>query len=348
MKFKKVLAVILAMLMVCTLFAGCSNDNGKYPKKVVIGTQNMPNTEGIAKSLGYFKDAFAQYDVEVDLVDFSSGAEVNTALVSGDIDFALIGTCPVATGLSAGIDCQVIWIHDVLGSAESLVVKNSAGISSLKDLVGKTIATPFASTAHYSLLMALKNEGIDANTVDIIDMQPAEIYASWQANNIDGAYVWEPSLSQLIAEEGTIILTSKDMADAGYMTANLEVVRTEFAEKYPEMVEVYLSCLEKAAQLYKNDYEAAVTAISDGLGLERADAEYQMNGSIWQTAQEQLDNYFGGELGKTLYDTAAFLVEQGNITELKDEQFFKDAVNGSYLENILNPEVTTAVESTVE
>lgn len=336
MKIRRILAAVLAMALMCTLFVGCGEDNGKCPSKIVIGTQNMPNTEGIAKSLGYFKDAFKEYDVEIDIVDFSSGSEVNTALTSGDIDFGLIGTCPVATVLSAGVECQVIWIHDVLGSAESLAVKNTSGISSVNDLVGKTIATPFASTGHYSLLMALKNAGIDASSVDIIDMQPAEIYAAWQTNQIDGAYVWEPTLSQLLASDGKIVLTSKDMADAGYMTANIEVVRTEFAKKYPDMVKVYLSCLEKAAQLYKNEYDAAVTAISDGLGLEKADAEYQMNGSVWQTAQEQLDNYFNnGALGTTLYNTAEFLVAQGNISELKDEQYFKDAVNGSYLQELV-------------
>src|SRR3712207_7214613 len=44
---------------------------------------------------------------------------------------------------------QVPWIHDVIGEAEALAVKPE--IKSIADLKGKKVATPLASTSHYSL-----------------------------------------------------------------------------------------------------------------------------------------------------------------------------------------------------
>ena len=76
-------------------------------------------------------------------------------------------------------------------------------------LIGKKIATPFASTAHYSLLNALKLNGISEKDVELLDMQPADIYAAWQRGDIDAAYVWEPTLANLLSD-GKILLSSAD------------------------------------------------------------------------------------------------------------------------------------------
>ncbi len=330
MNFKRFSAVLLALALIASLFSGCGGSKPAAEKgTVVIGTQEMPNSEGIAKSLGYFEEAFGEAGWEVSLVSFSSGAKVNAALLSGDIDFALIGTCPVANGLSNGVDCQVIWIHEILGSAESLAVKNDAGVTSVADLKGKTIATPFASTAHYSVIKALENAGLSETDVNLLDMQPAEIFAAWERGDIDAAYVWEPTLSQLL-DGGSILLTSGDMADAGYMTADIEVVRTEFAKEHPELVQIYLSCLDKAVLLYKDDPAAAQQAIADGLEISLEDATYQMEGYKWLTAAEQYEQYFAnGELAKTLYSTAQFLMDQGSITSLPDEAAFTAAVDSA-------------------
>lgn len=342
MKFKKAAVFFLCAALIGTLLTGCGSSaqagsGSATDKKVInIGTQEMPNSEGIAKSLGYFEDAFGKAGYQVNLVSFSSGAKVNAALLSGDIDFGLIGTCPVSNGLASGIDYQVIWIHEVLGTAESLAVKNSANVKTVADLKGKTIVTPFASTAHYSLIKALENAGLKQTDVDMIDMQPAEINAAWTRGDIDAAYVWEPTLSQLLTD-GKILLSSGDMAKAGYMTADLEVVRTEFAKAHPDLVAIYLQCLDKAEKLYKDDQGTAIKAIAKGLQITEDDAKNQMAGYEWLTAEEQYNQYFAnGELAKTLYSTASFLKDQGSIPSLPVQSLFTNAVGVDTMKSYLN------------
>ena len=89
------------------------------------------------------------------------------------------------------------WIYDVIGTAESLVVKNDSGVTDFAGLVGKKVGTPFGSTAHYSLLAALELAGVDPTKVKIIDLQPPDILAAWQRGDIDAAYVWNPTLAEL-------------------------------------------------------------------------------------------------------------------------------------------------------
>lgn len=339
---KKWTALIMTGILAMSFAAGCGNNSSSgesqssgegKAEKVIIGTQEMPNDEGIAKALDYFSE---EMGVEVEIKQFDSGKDVVTALAADSIDFGLLGSCPASLAISQGVDVKCIWIHEVLGPVESLVARGETGITSVEDLKGKNVAAPFASTAHFSLLHALEEAGLSETDVNLLDMQPSEIYAAWQNGQIDAAYVWEPTLSEM--EDSVVLCTSGDMAAAGYMTSNVELVRTEFMEKNPELIEGYVRALNKAVEMYQNDTEKAVSTIAEALELSAEDAEGQMSGSSWLNAKEQLaEEYFGtndakGALVQNLYDTAVFLKEQGSIAEVPDLSVFEDAVDSSAIE----------------
>jgi len=306
--------------------------------KVRIGTQEMPNDEGIAKALGYFQEEMGE-NVEIEIINFDSGKDVNTALASDSIDIGLIGNCPATIAIAQDFGVEMIWIHEVLGPVESLVARADSGITKVEDLKGKNVAVPFASTAHFSLLKALESAGIAETDLTIYDMSSDKIYASWVNGDIDAAYIWQPTLAEL--EDQVVVCTSEDMAKAGFMTSNCEVVKKDFAAAHPEVVEAYIRALDKAAKLFKEDQTTAVKAIADSMELTEEDALFQMNGSTWLTAEEQLSaDYFGtsdakGALVKNLYDTAQFLVDQNSIPELPEESVFESAVNPQYIEAAL-------------
>ncbi len=358
---KKTLAGLVALVLVLlTVFTGCStqaatSESGSQsasaeasasvsaevssgpsvalPDSIVIGYQAIPNDEIVAISKGWYDEL----GVTVELKQFDSGRDVNTAFASGSIDIGLVGTAPASVGISTGIPYQVFWIHDVIGSAESLVVKNSAGIASLADLAGKTVATPFASTAHYSLLSALELAGVDPASVTIIDLQPQDILAAWQRGDIDGAYVWNPVLGELLAD-GTVITDSAQLAEQGVVTADIGVVSTEFAETYPELVTAYIKLLDKAVALYRSTPDEAAQAIADKLGITAEEALDQAGQLIWLTAAEQTGAaYLGtasakGKLAETLKSTADFLVEQGSIDKAGSLEDFQNAINTTFIE----------------
>ncbi len=340
MKIKKVLSCVLSVMLMGTLVMGCSSKKSSSDNEEItvnIGTQQMPNDEGIAKAKNYFEE---ELGVKVNVVEFDSGKDVNNALVSGSIDFGLIGSCPVSLALSSDIDIEVIWIHEILGATESLIATNTSKASKVSDLKGKTIATPFASTAHYSLLNALKENGLSESDVSLIDMQPSNIYAAWQRGDIDAAYVWQPTLESM-KSDGNVLLTSEDMANAGYPTANLEVVRKDFAKEHKDLVVKYIKAVDKAVELYNSNKEDSIDTIAKALNISNVEAETQMDGSKWLRAEEQLANdYFGtsdakGAMVDSLYSIAEFLKEQNSITKVPDKSVFEEAVNPSYIEEAL-------------
>jgi taurine transport system substrate-binding protein len=303
----------ILLLALALVVAGCgsSNDNSNTgstasasgPSELRMGYQAIPNMEMIVKNQGWLEAALPGTTVK--WIKFDSGADVNTAMIAGSIDMGLAGSSPVAAGLSdpMNIPYQVPWIHDVIGAAESLCVKNSAGVTDLKGLVGKKVGTPFGSTAHYSLLAALELNGVDPKKVDIVDLQPPDILAAWQRGDIDAAYVWNPTLADL-KKDGKILITSADLAKQGKLTADLAVV-------------------SKAFGLYNSDPQTAAADVGKELNLSADEALAQMKDLIFLDATQQASaQYLGtpgspGKLADNLLSAAEFLKAQQSVQGVK-------------------------------
>ena len=171
-KWVVVAMVSVGLLTACGKSEEKTKESGKA-EKVIIGTLVMPNDEGIAKAENYFEE---EMGVPVEVKVFDAGRDTATAMMTEDIDFGLMGSSSAALSIAQGVKLEYIWTHEILGSVESLVAK--PGIESAKDLVGKKIATPFSSTAHFSLLKYLEMNNIEESSVSLVDMQTAEIYTA--------------------------------------------------------------------------------------------------------------------------------------------------------------------------
>ena len=198
-----IVGVALALVAVAAALAAlvspdiAKSTNAASPSTVRIGYQLIPNGDLVVKDKKWLEKALP--GTKVQWVKFESGGDVNTAIVAGAIDIGLAGSSPVTKGLAPPLNIPYVvpWIFDVIGTNEALVVKKSQGVTSLAGLAGKTIATPFASTSHYSLLAALAGAGVAASKVKIVDLEPQDIVAAWARGDIDGAYVWTPFLAEL-------------------------------------------------------------------------------------------------------------------------------------------------------
>lgn len=330
----------LLLLTFAFAVAACGSDDSsesdaggsaEAPTEVTIAYQAIPNGDLIVKHNKYLEDAFP--DTKINWKLFDSGGKVNEAVTAGSVDIGLAGSSPVSRGLSQGIEYQVPWIHDVIGDAEALVVKSDIG--SIEDLKGKTIATPLASTSDFSLRAALKDAGVDANDVKIIDAEPDAIYSAWKRGDIDGAYVWNPNLAKIVDDGGKVLITSADLSEKGETTYDLAVVTNEFAEKYPAFLDGWAAQQDKAVKLIQDDADAAAEAIAAELSIEPSEALAQLKDLIFLNASEQVGaDYLGGGLGANLYKAAVFNKELKQIPSTEDEQHYKDAVNPAPAESV--------------
>ncbi|MEH7113558.1 ABC transporter substrate-binding protein [Neobacillus niacini] len=329
------LIVVIALLMI----SACGNKTTSKPANDTIefriGYQVIPNAELLAKAKNMFEEKFD--GVKVKLLPFEAAVDVNTAMAAGEIDAGLIGSSSVASGIAQNLPYKVIWLHDVIGDNEALAVKKDSGIKSIEDVVGKKIAVSFGSTTHYSLLSALKLKGIDENKVTILDMKPADMLAAWKQGQIDGGYVWYPTLGEMLSD-GNIILTSRDLAKDGILTADVGIASKDFIKKHPDVLKQYISILDESVQLYRSSKDEAAEAMKNELNVSKEDAKFFMDQLIWLDPKEQAsDKYLGtedkkGAFAKTLKDTAEFLKTQKAINSVPDLKAYEDAIEPKFLQ----------------
>ncbi len=337
------LRTLVAVALMASVAAGCGpaaeneagggqEGEGGKPARLRIGYQVIPNGAPIVKNQRWLEETLG---IPVEWQQFDSGANVNRAVAAGSVDVGLAGSSPVANGISSELPYKVAWIYDIIGDAEQLVVKKDSGVQDVAGLKGKKVAAPFGSTTHYSLLTTLSQSGLDSEQVDVIDLEPEDIVAAWDRGDIDAAYVWNPSLAK-IKKDGEVLMSSARLAEQGTVTGDLGIVRTEFAEQYPDVVTEWIKQEDRAVRLVKDDPERAAAIVAEEFNISTKEALSQMKGLIFLTAAEQATpEYLGtgeepGELAKQLTDTAKFLAAQKLIDREPSLEEMQEAVDGGF------------------
>lgn len=290
-------------------------------QKVIIGNFGDPAPYEAASADGRFQKATGW---NIEWRKFNSGAEVNAAMASGAIVISELGSVPLAAGASQGVDYQLFLIGKAIDASESLIVRNGAGIDKPADLKGKKIAVPVGSTAHFSLMGALKMWNLGDKDVQVIGMSPPEISAAWSQNAIDAAFIWEPVQSKLRAN-GKLMTTAGEVGKAGYPTFNGWVVNTRFAKENRAGLIGFIKVMNEVNADYtanKSRWTAdspPVKAIAARLGTTPAEIVTDLGGANYPGGQDQVSaEWLGGGAARFMKSTAEFLKSAGRINAVAD------------------------------
>ncbi|GMB79907.1 taurine ABC transporter substrate-binding protein [Shinella zoogloeoides] len=305
---RALLAATAALAMAASLGAAHAAD-----VTLNIGYQPIVEPSRVPQADGTYEKATG---AKINWQKFDGGADVIAAIASGSLDIGYVGSSPLAAAASRELPIETIFIVGLISEAEALAVKS---IDKPEDLAGKKIATPFVSTAHYSLLTALKHWNVDPKSVEILNLRPPEIAAAWERGDIDGAYVWDPVLAQL-KKSGKVLATSADVAEWGGPTFDAWIVSKKFAEEHPDVVTAFVKVTGDATAAYRADPDAwnatspEAEKIARLTGAKQDEVPALLKGYIFPTLEEQAgEKLLGGGTVKAVADTSAFLLEQGKI-----------------------------------
>ncbi|MFG3722514.1 ABC transporter substrate-binding protein [Streptomyces massasporeus] len=323
-----------ALATVTAAVTGCSSGSetsaSGSSKQLRIGYFAFPSGDLLVKNRKLLEKALP--DHKITWIKFDSGASVNQAFIGKSLDIAALGSSPFARGVSGSspIPYKVAWILDVAGENEALVARKETGISDVAGLKGRKIATPFASTSHYSLLSALEEADLGPSDVELIDLQPQPLLAAWQRGDIDAAYVWLPTLDEL-RKTGTQLTSSKEIGAAGKPTLDLAVVSDDLIARNPKAIDAWRKAEAEALRLIKSDPDGAVEAIATELGISAADAKAQLSQGVFLTPEQVVSaEWLGtdGSPGKLLTyvtETGQFLSDQKQIGTAPSKDVVREA-----------------------
>ena len=189
-----------------------------------------------------------QNKININEFVFSDGPSALEALFGGQIDVAYVGPNPAISGYvaSGGKDGLRI-ISGAASGGASFVVRNDAGIQSVKDLGGKKFASPqLGNTQDVSLRKYLVNNGYktaeNGGNVTVVPTKPSDIFTLMLKKQIDGAWVPEPWATRLVNEaNGKIFVDERDLwpPQGKFVTANI-IVRTDYLNQNPDVIKKLL------------------------------------------------------------------------------------------------------------
>jgi taurine transport system substrate-binding protein len=315
---KKLLTVTLGALMLTGALGAAAAD-----KAVVVAYQTdaLPSSLGIAN--GDFEKATG---TKIDFRKFNSGGEIFAAIASGDVQVGYVGSSPYAAATSRGLDVKAFYLASISGTDEALVVRNGSGINSVGDLKGKKLAAAPVSTDHYQLLALIKSQGLTEKDVQVFAIPQPEIVAAYNRGDIDGAFVWDPALTEL-KKNGKVLVTSKEVAEKGAPTFSAWVATGAFAKEHPEFLKAFSSVIEKHTNSFVHDKSAwnkdseNAKQLAKLLGGTPADqAAGLLNLNLVPLNAQASDAWLGGGeksgIAKILKETSVFLKEQKKISDV--------------------------------
>ena len=315
MKKKVLCVVILAMLFLCV---GCVD---KGTEVVNIGYfNNITHAQALLMKSEKTLEQQLGSDVEVKWTAFNAGPAEVEALFAGDIDIGYIGPVPALTAnVKSSGDVQVL-----AGAAKGgavLVCSPSQDISGVEDLDGKTVSIPqLGNTQHLSLLKLLSDNGLapvtSGGSVNVSAVSNADVANTMNRGDIDAALVPEPWGATLIEDGAKVVLEYDEIYLNGDYDVAVVVVRKEFAQKHPDIVEQFLQVHEETSGKLMHEKEDSLKKINQEL----LDATGKsLSDSIISEAFTRIN--VGTDINKeSMMGFAGISKEQGFISEIPEEE----------------------------
>jgi NitT/TauT family transport system substrate-binding protein/sulfonate transport system substrate-binding protein len=305
------IAVLLGILVSTLAFAGPQKE--RYPSEVNISFVESPFNLQIMvmKEKGMLEKAFAKKNVTVKWHTITSGAQQTQAMAAGSLDIAsVVNSTSLILANAAGNRVEAAAVVSRPTQTFALLTGPN-GPRTIQELRGKTVAGPKGTVLHQTLIAALVSVGMSAEDVNFIQMDLPEARTSLISGNVDGA-LQAAALIIRDLEAGMKVLFTAD----GYVTPLLlSAVRPDFAEKYPELLQIYLDTQKEAYSWILANTTEAVAIGSRIQGISEADGMrlYEWSGMAAVLEQSDLP---------ALRSDVDFLFEQGMIAKKIDPADF--------------------------
>lgn len=317
---KKFVWLSLSAILLLSLLSGCAG--AAKPATVRIGTQPWIGYGPwwIAKEKGMF----AKYGLNVELVDFVEDKEVNAAFASGDMDAANLATHTAIKLYSSGLDLKVVLLEDVSTSADAILADKS--ITSIADLKGKSVAYEEGTTSDLLLNYALSQNNMTLADITPVPMPASDAGAALLAGNVPAAVTYEPYISEVVKQSGSVSVLYKAGERPG-LISDVLVVNSKWAAANPDTVSKLLKVWDEALAYYNENPSDAQAIIAKAVGSEPADLVTAFDGVKFYSAAEN-QKALTGDFTTTIQDVAAVSKTIGLFDTIPD---LSKLIDSSYL-----------------
>jgi len=233
------------------------------PTRVRIGYHKF-GVLTVVKALGTFDRLLAGNGIQVEWCEYPAGPEVAAAIQAGEVVLGVVGDCPSVLAQRDGADFIYVAAEGPAPEAEAIVVYEDSDIRSVTDLRGRRVALKRGSNAHYLLIRALEEAGVDYRDVRLTFEVPERAKQSFESGLVDAWVIWDPLLSSIQHTARARVLR-----DGRGLTSNTAyyLANREFARSRTELVDELLHHAVKAVDWAKSHTELVAELVSAQLHI---------------------------------------------------------------------------------
>ncbi len=287
-----------------------------------------------AKQMGIYEE---EMGVTINWRAFDTGTAMSAAMASGDVQIAVSqGVPPFVVATSAGQDLQAIDVAVSYSDNDNCVVHESLEIdaSNVEDLEGARVGVPIGTAAHYGFLRQMEHFGIDVDSLEVVDMAPADSAAALAQGSLDMACGWGGALRRML-EHGNVLLTGDEKQALGIYVFDVTSAPASFVEEEPELVASFLAVTAEMNAMWNSGEhtDEMLPVIARDAGMDEDATAATLAGFVFPSVEEQLSSaWFGGGTQNFLLEVGNFFAETGNIDSARDS--YETAVNAGPLQMV--------------
>lgn len=224
----------------------------------------LPAGDKAAVYLGIDKGLFEAQGIKVTVQSGRGSSDVVTKLATGAADMGTGGLAALLQAKATGtVPVKAVMSLYTL-QPDAIFTTKESGISSLKDLKGKTVATATFSSSNVSLPLVLKANDVDPDSIKLLKVDPGALAPMLASGKVDATINWltvAPAFAGPLAEAGKSF-KALAWSSYGFDGYGLSVFASDkmIAER-PETVRKFLRAYEQANDMAIADPMAAAKAL---------------------------------------------------------------------------------------
>lgn len=233
-------------------------------------------------------DLFEKENVDLQLVKFTSGPAAFQALQAGSIDAAQGGMGVFYMATTRGLDVRWVYTYGDYSPLEGLVVNRNSKARDFKDLKGKKVTYPNASSQHLAHLYALRLAGMAASDIEVVPLAPPQGLAAVLNGDVEAGWFWDPFVSQAVEKGATRIIVNKAL---GALDPFGFAMSTKFLAEARNVQGVgrMLQAMAEGQRRFATEPGPTLEKIKTITGIDTPLAQQIIKGVEWCTLQNLLD-----------------------------------------------------------
>lgn len=260
--------LILVLISLTLLLSGCSPAANNQQQPVLPKTINASyvsrpiNVPSIAaQDKKMFETEFEKDAIQFKWHDLTTPDSQLEALASGSLDFAnSLNNLSAILAKANGNDIKVISAYSAFPKGIALVAGSNTGISNEADLKGKKIGLQSGTMLYQMLVKDLGASNLTVNDITLVNMDSAAALTALLSGQIEATILPDPLLSKAIASGKATKIRSAEGLISGL---SVIAVRSDFAEKYPDLVKRFLAVHKQSIDWSADNLDQALQLAAD-------------------------------------------------------------------------------------